>query len=142
MGQSFQDSGRYASLHESPNGPGDVRPTSLQILQDNDMVGRLDDKVILVTGGSNGLGVDVVKVLAKTGARVFFTSRDLSKGKKVKDEILRDAKVDGSSTTPKVEVIGMDLQSLESVRKGAEDFKAKSDSLNVLVNNAGRSELY
>ena len=101
------------------------------------MVGRLDDKVFLVTGGSNGLGVDEVKAFAKTGAKVFFTSRDLSKGERVKQEILRDAKTDGSNATPRVEFIGMDLQSLESVRKGAEDFKSRTDKLNVLVNNAG-----
>ena len=50
MGSSFQDSGRYASAHESPNGPGDTRPTSLQVLEDNDAIDRLYDKVILVTG--------------------------------------------------------------------------------------------
>ena len=134
MGSSFQDSARYASSHESPQGPRDSRPTSLQILQDNQVIGQLQDKVILVTGGSNGLGVDEVKKFAKTGARVFFTSRDVAKGEKVRDEILEELK----DEEPKVEVLQMDLQSLESVRSCAEEFKTKSNKLNILVNNAGR----
>ncbi|KXL51223.1 hypothetical protein M433DRAFT_113631 [Acidomyces richmondensis BFW] len=113
----------YASLHESPNGPGDARPTAFQIIKDNDLIGKLSDKVFLVTGGTNGLGVDVVRQLAKTGATVFFTARDAEKGEKVKQDIL--------------EVILMDLRNLQSVKKGAEDFMRRSENLNVLVNNAG-----
>lgn len=102
MGQTFKDSQRYASLHTKPQGPGDNRPTSLQILNDNDVIDRLHDKVFLVTGGSNGLGVDEVKAFARTGARVFFTSRDLAKGERVRDEILKELTDDKLESTPKV----------------------------------------
>lgn len=54
MGQSFQDSKRYASLYASPEGPGDGRPTALQIVKDNDMIDKLSGKTVLLTGGSNG----------------------------------------------------------------------------------------
>lgn len=132
-----KDSGRYASLHAQPNGPGDTRPTAMQIIQDNDLIDKLENKVILVTGGSGGLGVEEVRALARTGARVFFTSRDPAKGERVKAEILQgDEK---ASSKLRVEVVKMDLESLESVRAGAEDFKSRSDQLNVLVNNAGKA---
>ena len=104
MGQSFKDSERYASLHTDPQGPGDARPTSLQILEDNDAVGRFNDKVFLVTGGSNGLGVDEVKMFAKAGANVFFTSRDLAKGERVRDEILKELRSEQSGVEPRIEV--------------------------------------
>ena len=133
---SFQDSGRYAGVHKSPNGPGDARPTSTRILEDNDVVGKWQDKVVLITGGSNGIGVDEVKALAKTGAKVFFTSRDPAKGANVKSEILKELSEEGFKGA-KIEVVEMELQSLESVRKGAEDFKSRSEKLHVLINNAG-----
>ena len=137
MGQSFKDSERYASIHTKPQGPGDSRPTSLQILKDNDAIGRFHDKVFLVTGGSNGLGVDEVKSFARAGARVFFTSRDLAKGERVRDDIVRELKAEQAD--PRVEVIQMDLMKFASVRKAAADFRSKSEKLNVLVNNAGQS---
>lgn len=138
MGQSFKDSERYASLHTDPKGPGDVRPTSLQILDDNDAIGRFKDKVFLVTGGSNGLGVDEVKMFAKAGAQVFFTSRDLLKGEGVRDGLLKELKSEQPDFEPRIEVIQMDLLKFESVKKAAAEFKSKSDKLNVLVTNAGR----
>ena len=138
MGSALQESGRYASSHKDPKGPGDARPTSLQILQDNDVICKLQDKVFLVTGGSNGLGVDEVTMFAMTGARVFFTSRDVAKGERVKAKIIEELKTQ-SKADPRIEIIQMDLQSLESVRSAARDFKSKSDRLDVLVNNAGDS---
>jgi NAD(P)-dependent dehydrogenase (short-subunit alcohol dehydrogenase family) len=139
MGQSFKDSERYAPLHTDPQGPGDARPTSLQILEDNDAIGQFNNKVFLVTGGSNGLGIDEVKVFAKAGAHVFFTSRDLPKGERVRDEILKELKSEQSEVEPRIEVIKMDLLSFDSVRKAAAEFRSRTDKLNVLVNNAGGS---
>lgn len=47
---------KYAAAHADPQGAGDARPTALQIVQDEGMVGNLQDKVILVTGASSGIG--------------------------------------------------------------------------------------
>lgn len=139
MPPSFTDSGRYASVHESPNGPGDARPTAAQIVQDNDLIGKWQDKVILLTGGSSGLGIDEVRTLAMTGARVIFTSRNVEKGEKVKADILKQADDEGSPK-PRVEVLKMDLQSLQSVRQAAEELKSMTGQLNILINNAGQYE--
>lgn len=105
------------------------------------MIDRLNDKVFLVTGGSNGLGVDEVKMFAKAGARVFFTSRDFAKGERVRDRIVKELKAEDATCSPRVDVIQMDLLKFDSVRKGAAEFRSRSDKLNVLVNNAGRSKL-
>lgn len=48
---------RYADAHKNPKGPGDARPTALQIVQDEDALGKLQGKVIIVTGGSSGIGI-------------------------------------------------------------------------------------
>jgi NAD(P)-dependent dehydrogenase (short-subunit alcohol dehydrogenase family) len=137
MAPSFQDSKRYASLYSSPEGPNDARPTGFQIVKDEDLIGKLSDKVVLVTGGSNGIGVDEVKNLARTGARVFFTARNEAKGERVRGEMFSSLNDEQLGFEPRIEVIRMDLESFDSVRSAAEDFKSKSDTLNILVNNAG-----
>lgn len=125
----------YAAAHASPAGPGDSRPTAAQIIIGNDLVGALHGKAMLVTGGSNGLGVDVVRQLAKTGAKVFFTSRDIARGERVRKMLVQEAEEEGREIA--VEVLEMELGRLDSVKRAAEEFRGRSEKLNVLVNNAG-----
>ncbi|KAF4434832.1 short-chain dehydrogenase [Fusarium austroafricanum] len=122
---------RYESAHAAPQGEGDARPSALQIIQDEDLVGKLSDKVALVTGGTSGIGLEIVRVLAKTGMKVFFTSRDLTKGQKVKKQLQNE------DADLRLEVVQMQLKSLKSVATGAERILNKTDRLDVLVNNAG-----
>ena len=85
-----------------------------------------------------GLGIDEVRTLARTGAHVFFTSRDLEKGETVKNQILDGLTKEGLSFWPRIDAVQMDLASLDSVKQGAVEFKSRSDKLNILVNNAGK----
>jgi len=118
----------YAALHETVNGPGDARPTALQILNDNNLEGKLTDKVALVTGCSSGIGIETARVLKIAGMRVFAAVRNLEKGKKAL----------GSTLEPgRCELVELDLDSLSSVRKCAAEILSKTDRLNILVNNAG-----
>jgi NAD(P)-dependent dehydrogenase (short-subunit alcohol dehydrogenase family) len=118
---------KYAIAHDDPKGPGDVRPTTMDILKDEEMEGKLTGKMILVTGASAGIGVETVRVLALTGATIFAAARDLEKAKRALDGI-----------EGKIELLKLDLASLSSVRAAAEDFLQRSNGkLNILVNNAG-----
>lgn len=47
---------RYAAAHASPGGPGDARPSALDIVKDEGLEGKLSDKVVLITGCSSGIG--------------------------------------------------------------------------------------
>lgn len=126
---------QYHDSHIKPNGPGDARPTALQIVQDEGLVGKLIDKVMLVTGASSGIGIETAAALHATGATVFATARDLTKGQKVIDEILAR---DPLNKAP-IHLIKMELDSLESVNRGAKEILGKTDKMNVVVNNAGVS---
>lgn len=119
---------KYAAVHASPNGPGDARPTALQIVQDNDLEGKLSDKTILITGCSSGIGIETARALARTDATLYLTARDLSKAKTALADLV---------DSEKVHLLVLDLNSLASVRACAADFLSKSDSLNILINNAG-----
>lgn len=129
---------RYVAVHQNPNGPGDARPTAIQIVEDEHLISSLSDKVVLVTGGSSGIGVETVRAIAHTGAHVVIGVRNISKGQGVIDEMIkRDSVVE----TSQLELLELDLTSFESVRRAAALFLQKHDRLNVLVNNAGKSHI-
>lgn len=121
---------RYAEAHATSKlaGPGDARPTALQIIKDNDLEGKLQDKVIIVTGTSSGIGIETVRALKATGAKIYATARNLDKAR----EALKDLIEPG-----KVELLLLDTSSLASVRAAAKEFLSKESQLNLLVNNAG-----
>jgi hypothetical protein len=130
MSDSFNP---YAQLYAKPAGPGDQRPTALQVIEDNGAKGTWAGRVALVTGGTSGIGLATVGALHSTGADVYFTARNLEKAAATKADILKASQGSG-----KLEVIEMDMDSLNSVRKAAKYFLNKSDRLNVLINNAGK----
>lgn len=109
-------------------GPGDARPTALNILEDEDLVGKLAGKVIFITGCSSGLGIETARALSTTGATLYLTARDVDKAK----EVLPDLK-----TLERVHFLKLDLESLDSVRDCAEEFCSNSKILNIFIANAG-----
>lgn len=121
-------SSRYAESHKSPQGPGDSRPTALDIVRDEGLEGKLSDKVFLITGCSSGLGIETARALSATGAKLVLGVRDTAKGESALSDILEPGRV---------ELLKIDLNSLDSVRAAAQTFLEKSKTLNALVNNAG-----
>ncbi|KAL7932130.1 NAD(P)-binding protein [Trichoderma chlorosporum] len=119
---------RYAESHISPQGPGDARPTALQVVKDEQMVDQLKGKVIVVTGVSSGLGVETVRALATTGASFVLTARDLAKAKSALGDIFDSSRM---------KLVEMDQNSLASVRAAAKTILADTPKISILINNAG-----
>ena len=71
---------RYAESYKNSKGPGDARPTALQIVEDEGLVGKLTDKVLFVTGVSSGIGIETMRALYTAGGHVFGTIRNMEKG--------------------------------------------------------------
>ncbi|XP_049871710.1 retinol dehydrogenase 11-like [Pectinophora gossypiella] len=92
---------------------------------------RLEGKVIVVTGGSSGIGFETAKNLAKRGARVVIASRNETKLKLARDNI---KEATGNSD---VYYRLLDLGSLKSVRNFASETLSYEKRLDVLINNAG-----
>ncbi|RKL04598.1 hypothetical protein BFJ68_g10993 [Fusarium oxysporum] len=118
----------YKSVHENPKGPGDARPTAVQIIQDEKLEGKLSSQVVFITGCSSGIGVETAKALYLTGAQLYLTARNLAKAKKALGHLIDD---------PRVHLLELDLESLDSVRACAATFLSRSSSLNVLICSAG-----
>lgn len=119
---------RYAEVHKSPQGVGDARPTASQIVKDEDLVGKWANKVVFITGVSSGLGVETAKALFSTGATLYLTARNLQKARDALGEL---------SDSPRVHLLDLDLESLDSVRACAAKFLSESQILNVFIANAG-----
>lgn len=119
---------RYAAVHQSPQGPGDQRPTAVDIIKNEHLEGKLSGKVAFVTGCSAGIGVETARALLLTGATLYLTARDLAKAKAALGDI---------ANSDKVHLLHLDLGSFASVRSCAADFLAQSKVLNILICNAG-----
>lgn len=94
----------------------------------------LSGKVIIITGGSSGLGKESAHQLAKHNpARIFLSARTAARGNAAIAEI--------ENTTPsikgKITFLEMDLASFSSVQRVAKAFTAQADRLDILMNNAG-----
>ena len=114
-------------------GPGDHRPTAQHIIETEGLVGKLTDKVILLTGASSGIGVETARSLYHTGAHLYLPVRDMAKGEAVKADI----ESDGMAGRGTIDLLTLDMESLDSVRQCAADFLSKSSQLNILICNAG-----
>ena len=91
----------------------------------------LTGKIIVVTGANSGLGYESTLAFAEKGALVVMACRNLQKGEKAKQDILKVA------PGAQLDLMQLDNGSLASVRAFAEAFKAKYDRLDILLNNAG-----
>ncbi|GAB3402343.1 SDR family NAD(P)-dependent oxidoreductase [Flindersiella endophytica] len=88
-------------------------------------------RVAIVTGGYSGIGYPASLELARHGAHVVIAGRSAGKGQEAIQRV--QAEAPGSS----VEWAQLDLSDLASIRTFAEEFAAKHDSLDLLLNNAG-----
>ncbi len=92
---------------------------------------RIEKRVMLVTGSTDGIGRETALELAGMGARIFLHGRNEQKGKATL-EAIRD-----KTGNEKLEYLNADFASLENVRKLASLVREKTDKLHVLINNAG-----
>jgi NAD(P)-dependent dehydrogenase (short-subunit alcohol dehydrogenase family) len=93
-------------------------------------VPQLDGRVAVVTGANTGVGFEAALVLARRGARVVLACRSAERARAAANRITEDCGAEP-------EVLELDLASLESVRRAAEQLSEQHPSIDLLVNNAG-----
>ena len=76
------------------------------------------DKIVIITGGSSGIGLETAKRLAAAGCRVYEFSR-----REAEFNFMRH--------------ICVDVADAEAVRAGVEEVVAREGRVDVLINNAG-----
>jgi NAD(P)-dependent dehydrogenase (short-subunit alcohol dehydrogenase family) len=94
-------------------------------------MGRVENKVAIVTGGALGIGKSACLLLAKEGAKVAVTDILDQEGQRVVNEIKESKGI--------AEFWHLDVSKEEEVRKVFADIYKTFGKIDVLVNNAGIS---
>ncbi|CAK9101729.1 unnamed protein product [Durusdinium trenchii] len=92
----------------------------------------LQGKVALITGASNGLGLENARCLMKYGCHVIWAVRSPDKAASVLNQLEKKEKLTGKATILKIE-----LSDLSSVKPFVESFLALNLPLHYLICNAG-----
>ena len=91
----------------------------------------MNDKTILITGSTDGIGKQTALELAELGAKVILHGRNESKVKQVSQEF-------GQKTgNDQLDFFIADLSSLQQIRTMGLEIQRKYNRLDVLINNAG-----
>lgn len=98
------------------------------------MADEMKGRICLITGATSGIGKATAIALARMGATVIFTARDVEKAKRTRVVTV------AASGSEAVDFLECDLSSLSSVRDCCAMFREKHDRLHVLLNNAGTWE--
>src|SRR6056297_1531734 len=102
-----------------------------ELFIDRSLSGHVKDKVVLVTGGSSGIGKATALMMAEAGAKVIVVARKESELAETKKEI---ESIGGTAFT-----YSCDLADYSAADKLCAQVLADHGAVDVLVNNAGRS---
>ena len=91
----------------------------------------IQNRIVLVTGSSDGIGLQTVIDLAEMGAYVIVHGRNESKATKTAEIVIQQ------SGNENIDYVVGDLASFEEIRKMADDIHKRFDKIDVLINNAG-----
>ena len=83
-------------------------------------------KNIFITGGNRGIGKGLVEIFSEDN-KVFFSARDKQKAKSVTESIGNE----------NIDYVIMDVADERNVLNGIESLREKTDSIDILINNAG-----
>ena len=90
----------------------------------------INNRNILLTGGTSGIGKITALELSKAGAKITLAYRNEAKAVNTKEYI-------ESQSDSVVELIKCDLASFKSVKQCCEEYMVRNQNLHVLINNAG-----
>lgn len=85
----------------------------------------LNGKIIIVTGGHSGIGLETTKILSEAGATIIVGARDIVKARKSLAEVKN------------VSIIALDLSEPVSVNEFTNEYRKLFDRCDILINNAG-----
>ena len=95
--------------------------TADEVIARRDLTG----KVLVITGGHSGIGLETTRVLSNAGATIVIGARDVAKANRA------------VSSIKNVEVYELDLAEPVSVDEFANKYRESFKQCDILINNAG-----
>lgn len=96
-------------------------------------VGTQTGKVFIITGGNQGVGFELIKMLYPTGATIYMASRSEERA----TEAIKTIISSDPSNASRLKFLHLDLSDLNSVRSFTQKFAEQESRLDILFNNAG-----
>ena len=128
---------RYLHEHAQPAGPGDARPTAQKVLYDLQLLGKCHHMYAIVTGGTAGIGLQMVAALHAASVNVMLGAITVAEGEAAIQNIKREqAELECAGV---LKCLPLDLSKLDSVREFARLALASlpQQQLHLLFNHAG-----
>ncbi|HLY41063.1 MAG TPA: SDR family NAD(P)-dependent oxidoreductase [Terracidiphilus sp.] len=95
---------------------------------------RLRGKVVLITGGSRGLGLALAEEFGRRGAKLVLTARDREELERARISLIRESAVESAED---IFVVSADLRKSEDADAAVERATDRFGRVDILVNNAG-----
>lgn len=92
---------------------------------------QVKNKVIVITGGSSGLGLALAKHYGKQGAKLALLARNLKKLEEAKNQVIAE------NSNALVEIFSVDISNSHAVKNVVNDIAEKFGAIDVLINSAG-----
>ena len=99
------------------------------------------DKVVLITGGSRGIGKEIAIRLAKAGANVAIAAKTIEPHPKLEGTIFSAAEEIAKAGTGKVLPIQTDIRFEEKISEAVQKTVAEFGRIDILINNASAISL-
>lgn len=92
----------------------------------------LQDRIVLITGASSGIGSATARVFAQAGAKLILTARRQDRLEQLADEL-------GKEFASSTHLLSLDVRDASAVESAISNLSADWSSIDVLINNAGLS---
>jgi len=91
------------------------------------------NKVVYITGGSSGIGLETARLFAKKGAHLVFLARDFEKLEKARKIVEQERR----NNHQKVSIISVDVSDFDDVGQKTQQALDQAGAPDILINGAG-----
>ena len=94
---------------------------------------NLENKVVLITGSTRGIGNSIARLFLENSAKVVICGSNIDNAKKAVESIKSDLNISDDNIMP----VGLNMKDKESIKEVVESIINRFGKIDVLINNAG-----